>query len=330
MTFIDSLRPPSTPAARNPVARRLMLAGVVGLTAVSISACGSTTPSPSPSEPVTAAVAASASPSPSPTASPMTLDIDRSFWHSGFEVTLGRAVFTPTAAGGEVIVDASLRNDGPKTASFTGELALESAGVSVQAAASASDLPVVPGAATGTGTLAFEVGPEFDLSAAVLRVGDAGVVQSVIAFGDAVADIGNEPVELAWKSASGRAGSVRVTLSEGVVRSDDPLTHRQLEPGHALVDLTFDVHRYGGAHSTTFIGTDNLRLRLPDGTTVAVRGDGISNPAALLAPGATIHDLHVRFEVPAPAEGRYSLVVSSLTPDPGHHTARIPFQVELG
>ena len=152
----------------------------------------------------------------------------------------------------------------------------------------------------------------------------------MIALGSAVGDVSNEPVDLGLGSTRGRAGSVRVTLTGGVVRSDDPLTHRQLESGHALVDLTFDVRRFGGAHATTFIGTDNLALRLPDGTTVAVRGDGISNPAELLAPGATIRDLHVRFEVPAPADGRYSLVVSSLTTDPGHDTARIPFRVELG
>ena len=302
MTFIDSPRPPSTPATRVTVARRLALVGAAGFTAVSVAACGSSTPSSTgpAAQPAPSTVASSSTPSPTATPTTTSLIVGRSIWYSGFEVALGEVVLTPTAGGADVVVEATFRNEGPKAASFPGvDLALESSGVSVLADASASELPQVPGQATGTGTFAFQVGPDFDLDAAVLTVGDAAAVQSVITLGSALGDVTNEPVDLGLDSPPARAGSVRLTLTDGMVRSDDPLTHRQLESGHALVDLTFDVRRFGGANATTFIGTDNLALRLPDGTTVAVRGDGISNPGELLAPGATIRDLHVRFEVPA-------------------------------
>ena len=342
MTFIDRFRPPPTALissassgspGRTPTARRLALAGAVGLTAVSVAACGSTGPSISsaqPADPVTAVVEPSASPAATPSLAPTSVDIDQTFWHSGFEVTLGQAVLTPTADGADVVLAATFVNDGPKATTFPAvDLVLESAGVSVLADGGDTDRPTVPGSATGTGAFAFHVHPEFDLTSAVLTIGNASGVQSIVSLGSR-ASVTNEPIDLGLTSLRGRAGSVRATVTDGVVRSDDPLTHRQLDSGHALIDLTFDVRRFGGANTTTFIGTDNLALRLPDGTTVAVRGDGLSNPGELLAPGASLHDLHVRFEVPASVDGRYALVLKSLTTDAHHDSARLPFQVDLG
>ena len=74
----------------------------------------------------------------------------------------------------------------------------------------AASCRAVPGDSTGTGTFAFQVGPEFDLGSAVLTVGDAAAVQSVVAFGYDPADVTNEPVDLGLATLRGRAGSVRV------------------------------------------------------------------------------------------------------------------------
>ncbi len=55
----------------------------------------------------------------------------------------------------------------------------------------------------------------------------------------------------------------------------------------------------------------NVALKLPDGTSVAVRSDGISGVNELLQgkEGTTITGLSVRFDVPSPAAGEYALII---------------------
>ena len=191
MTFIDSTpvpRPPPPPVSRWPDAWR---SSALPASPPSASPLVARPLRPPPGQRPNRApptVASSSTPSPSRHPDDHVADVGRSIWHSGFEVPSVEVRASRRQLGGATW---SWRRPsattGPKAASFPAvDLALESAGVSVLADAErAASCRTVPGDATGTGSFAFQVGPEFDLGSAVLTVGDAAAVQSVIALGSA-------------------------------------------------------------------------------------------------------------------------------------------------
>lgn len=301
--------------------RRLALA-VVAAAALVLAACGS---DDGKSEPERSAEVTS--PPPTTGASAQTRDIDETFWYSGFKVTLGEAALEPGRGTATLTIDAEFENEGDDSATFSDvAISLASAGENYQLDTLSTDLPTVPGASKGKGTFAFMVEPSFSFDDAVLTIGNPDNNQAVVPFGEEGELVSNEPVPIT-STASGTAGEFTLQLKGGEIRFDDPDTHRPIEKGHTLIVLDFDVTRNGGQNDTTFIGTENLALKLPDGTSVAVRNDGISNPVELISPDATLKDLTARFEGDNPYAGTYTLVLK-YTVSTGPAETEIPFTVE--
>jgi hypothetical protein len=254
-----------------------------------------------------------------------TTSIDQAIWYAGFKVTLGDAELSPGASGGDLVIEAEFENQGSDSAGFNDvAVALSSEGENYEPGLD-TDLPTVPGEAKGKGSFAFAVESSFSLDDAVLTIGNPDNNQAVVPLGDEGELVTNEPVPVIT-TASGTAGPFTLQLKGGEIRFDDPETHRPIEKGHTLVILDFDLTRAGGENDITFIGDENLALTLPDGTSVAVRNDGISNPAELVAPGATLKDLTARFEGDIPYAGTYTLVLK-YDGSEGPAQAEIPFTV---
>jgi hypothetical protein len=308
--------------------RLLGVGFLAAVVAAALTGCSGSNAATEPSAPLSESPAAVvlASPGPSTPAAPESLAVDATVWQSRVELTLVDATLDPVAG---LTVTAQVKNLGHRDASLADTaVALESGSQTYPMDVSESELPVVPGGSEGEVTFVVPVHDVVDTASAVLTVGSAAGHQVRVPLTPGSSATTNEPVVLDVENRTVRSGSAKVELTAGQVRYDDPLTHREVESGHAILDLTFDVSRLGGANRTTFIGTDNLMLALPDGTSVAVRQDGLSNPGELLAPGATVRDLHVRFEVPDGLGGRYVLRLSSLTPDGAKHWKSVAFTVE--
>jgi hypothetical protein len=87
--------------------------------------------------------------------------------------------------------------------------------------------------------------------------------------------------------------------------------------------LTYTA-RYRGDFSGGFAFTGaNVKLRLPDGTTIAARADGHSQSVTVLASGVSSPGLIARFDVPVPGAGEYALEITD-----GSTRKAIPFMIE--
>lgn len=253
--------------------------------------------------------------------------VDETFWYAGFKVTLGDADLTPSpnrSPTGQLAIDASFENQGTSSAGF-GSVEVNLSSGDEFYRNDASELPTVPGEATGKGTFAFVVEPSFSFDDAVLTVGSAENNQATIPLGDEGELVTNEPVPIT-STPSGTAGQFTVQVKGGELRFDDPDAHRALEDGKTLIALDFDLTRTGGQINTNFSGSSNLALQLPDGTQVTVLRDGKSNPNELVAPDETLRDLTVRFEGDIPYAGDYALILKYDGTD-GPAEAEIPFTV---
>jgi hypothetical protein len=120
-----------------------------------------------------------------------------------------------------------------------------------------------------------------------------------------------EPVELAI-TGSATAGAVTLNVTSVEVRTDLPERHSITEAGKTTIIVHFSATVGTGIPiGEGVLQSQNVALKLPDGTAVAVRSDGVSGVNELLQgkEGTTIPDLSVRFEVPLPADGNYAFVV---------------------
>jgi hypothetical protein len=103
-----------------------------------------------------------------------------------------------------------------------------------------------------------------------------------------------------------------VTLTGAELRADLPEKHSEEEAGKLALTVFFTATPQAGIQVGQGVLQDgNVALTLPDGTSVAVRSDGISGVNEILQgkEGTTILDLSVRFDVPAPAEGDYAFIL---------------------
>ena len=140
-----------------------------------------------------------------------------------------------------------------------------------------------------------------------------------------------EPQQVA-ASGSATAGAVTVTLTGVEVRADLQEKHSEEEAGKLALTVSFSASPAAGIQVGQGVLQDpNVALKLPDGTSVAVRSDGTSGVNEILQgkEGTTITDLSVRFEVPSPAAGEYALIIKGkYGPSGAQVQAEAPFTVE--
>lgn len=269
--------------------------------------------------PPTGGPSASAAPQPTPTVTAYRLD--RSVWYGGFVLTFIRATSTLDPKGGPVAVDVLVGNPGDDDATLDGPVLLASGGTAVEPTRE-SALPLVASRSLVEATLVFEVDGDFDVATAAIRVGRPEEHQAILPL---VAGTASTVTLAPWRSAvavDGQAGSLFVELRGVELRADLPDWREELD--RSLMALTLTYHatfRSDFSGGFAFTGA-NVALRLPDGTTIGPRRDGHSQSVAVLAARTRQTGLRSRFEVPAPGNGHYALVIKD-----GSKAVELPFDV---
>ena len=250
-----------------------------------------------------------------PTAPPIdSITIGKSFWHAGWNVTLGEATLRQDELGTRTVtIDATFENLSNQTATFNSQVVLTSGGDSFGDTGIEQDLPNVPAGFSNDGLLAIRVDDAFSLDDATLTVGNPGNNQAIVPIGpdSPVELISLEPLQIT-STGSASAGPVSFTLTGVELRADLPDWLEEVEEGQLAMIVSFEVTVGEGITvGEGVLQSENVALKLPDGTAVAVRTDGRSGVNELLQgrEGTTIQDLSVRFIVDEPAAGQYAFVV---------------------
>jgi hypothetical protein len=171
-------------------------------------------------------------------------------------------------------------------------------------------LPIVPSGSTGSGQLAFASLPaDFELAGTDLVFGQSDIHQARVPLGGDGTPVTLAPVEVTGPGST-TAGELSLTITGGRVDYGDTITHYPVPADKALLTLTFDVTASAGLDGyDRNLGGANLRLQLPDGTSLATRQDGLSSPNEIVSRSASLQALQARFEVPAETSGRLHLVL---------------------
>jgi hypothetical protein len=247
-----------------------------------------------------------------PQATEETADVNQSFWHAGWKVTLGEVTLRIEGSSRIVEIGAQFENLGEATATFDSRLVLLSGGQSYDEPTLDQEFPRVPGELSGNGLITFRVDDDFTLDDATLLVGNPANNQATVPIGpdgDDLVDLAPREIDV---TGSATAGAVTLTVERIEIRADLPDVHSIAEEGKKLIIVYFSATIGSGIPiGEGVLQSANVALKLPDGTAVAVREDGRSGVNELIQgrEGTTIQDLSVRFEVPEPVEGAYAFVV---------------------
>jgi hypothetical protein len=269
---------------------------------VLLAACGpESAPSASPDP--------TAVPEPTPTVTTHKLSVE--VWYAGFVLAFDEARATFDPRGGIVDIDGRLENPGPDEAPFESPIRLTAGGLAW--APEESDLPLVPPQAGAAFRLHFVVDRPLEAASLILRVGRPADQQAIVPFEprspDGPLTVSLEPAVAALDGLEVEGGALRLSLTDIETRWDVPDWRLPLPLGVALVTIRFDATYTGSFAGGFALTAANLRARLRDGTLVAPRPDGRSQPIVLLEPGLTASGLVARFEVPADSVGLGLVVI---------------------
>lgn len=259
---------------------------------------------PDPSRPA----AASGSPA---AAAPTEIQIGKSYWYTGFKVTLGaaRIVASSFGDGKAVTIEGVFQNLSPEHPRKPTSDVLLTVGDRTYAELDnpLSQLPEVPAQRSQPGRYAFAVDEHFVLADAVLVVGNPTARQANVPFTgpDGLVALEPKPLAVTGKVLREKTGSVFMTVSAAEVRADEPLLHGEAPTGQEFLRLTFSATNNTSAGFAWVFDRD-LHLRLPDGTVIAT-ADNCSRAQIYPAPHATVTGGLACFLVPAPANGEYLL-----------------------
>ncbi len=176
-----------------------------------------------------------------------TVAIDEDFWHAGWQVTLGDAVFAPGDTGATVTIDAKFANLGTDTSTFDSQTVLIAGGDNFEAERFGEGLPEVPGGLSGNGEFVFAVSDDFSFDDAVLRIGNAENNQATIPVGpDATEELVTlEPQDVGVTGAI-TAGALTINLEAAEVRADLPDVHSITEKGSTTITVRFSASPVAG------------------------------------------------------------------------------------
>jgi hypothetical protein len=288
------------------------LAATALATTVALAAClddGQASPGPS----------AVATAEPTPTTTVYTFDT--TIWYEGLEIHVVSVTATLESIGGPVQV--LLRLDNPTASDSQLDAVVSLVVGTVRAEPTReSRIPTVPAGESAAATLTFELQGITSIDTAVIEFGAGPLHVAKLPVTAAAGDLlALEPVTLDL-SGSASAGSLKLSLTGGVLRWDLPDWSQELEAGLQALTLTYDG-TYAGDFAGGFAFTgDNVALRLPDGTVVTARRDGHSQSVELIGPRKTKRGMFSRFEIPAGLTGEFALLVRN-----GSAEKAIPFAI---
>jgi hypothetical protein len=250
-------------------------------------------------------------------AKPTEVQVNRSYWYGGFKVTLGTARLSPAATGGDgppvVAIDATFQNlsRDRDDATPTEDLLLTSGSDSYGDLSEAhAELPEVPAQRSKTGVIAIEVDDKFDLTQAVLTVGEPRFRQAVVPLArpDGAILLEPRPIKVEGRVyPRGSSKEVFITVTGGEVRADDWANLAQAPSGQEYVLISFTATNEGAA-GMTYVFDRDLTLVKPDGTKAGNAGS-CSRAQVYVQPNSTVKpDGQACFEVTAPAAGAYRFV----------------------
>jgi hypothetical protein len=243
------------------------------------------------------------------------VQVNRSYWYAGFKVTLGTARLSSanTGSGGSpvVAIDATFQNLSPnRDAAAPGDLIVTSGADSYDKLSDAhAELPEVPAKRSKTGVIAIEVDDRFDLSQAVLTVGEPRSRQAVVPLArrDGAILLEPRPINVKGRAYPEGRKDVFITVTGGEVRADDAGNLAQAPAGQEYVLISFTATNDGPA-GMTYVFDRDLNLVMPDGTKVGNAGS-CSRAQVHVQPNSTVTpDGQACFAVPAPATGAYRFV----------------------
>lgn len=293
--------------------------------AVCLSACGGTR-SKRPVPVVTTTTAAGAS---TTTLPPVTQAVNHAVYYAGFKLGLGTATLHTNDFGTRVVdIATTVGNEGTDPETFGSTLDLFAAGKHYSPDDVGTKLPTVAGQAQTNGNISFDVDDKFAFGDAVLTIGHPSHEQVVLPLGAPTAG-GGVSIDLAPATfavtGTASTGPLRLTVSDVVLRADNPKDHLEAEKGKRFLSITFDVTDTSGFPAGYAFTHENVALKLPDGTQLAP-DDG---PIQLLNPNSTLSGQTARFTVPAPGRGSYQVVLIDDIAAP-HTTSAIPITVPAG
>jgi len=209
---------------------------------------------------------------------------------------------------GDLQISATFENVGENESRLDATINLSSNGQPVRESFD-MDIPSVPAGDSVDGIFGFSVKSDFTLDDAVLTLGTPAVQQVVLPLGTSAGEFaGLEPMALPL-SGSASTGQIEITVDGGELRADKPETHGQMKSGKLALTLTYSATNHGTSAADFVFASENMHLRLPDGTEIGTLNDGRSQSIVDIASGTTAPDLMSRFEIEDPATGQYTLVV---------------------
>lgn len=256
--------------------------------------------------------------------------IDEAFWHSGWKVELASATLNPETPA--VTFEGTFENLGEATAEFNSQLIIEQADRKYDKRAAGDQVPFVSGGGVQEGSFGIVVDGNFNFDQAILVVGKAGNQQARVPLGGAGELISLEPQRMDVQGQA-VAGRLVLDLSEVEIRTDLPDIHNTTKAGQRVMVVRFFATdtRPAGTASSHNLQSQNLALKLPNGTTLAVRSDGRSAPNVLVTSAMAKSVLTARFDITDPVAGSYALVVQGPYADAGGAAAgEVRFQIPEG
>lgn len=189
-------------------------------------------------------------------------------------------------------------------------------------APSDTDLPLVPVGRKGNGALRFGVDEKFSLVDAVLRIGSAPrhvVVVPLCPGPSSPETVLLAPVDIGVNGVI-EAGQVTTTIKKVRLAVDYP-NHRTRDAKKLTMYVTMDVAaKVSEEYKDYYLESRSYSLKLPNGNTA--EAEDWSYESDFIDNDRTETDVVMRFEVPNPPAGAYSLVYEppargEVRPEPG-------------
>lgn len=251
-----------------------------------------------------------------------TLTIDHEVWFAGWHVQLSEVAVTQYSNGTEIKVDATFENlrEGQlrnfETAVLWERLLLVWQGHYLPVDEVIA--PDLPKGQPGAGSLVFVASPDFNLDDATLLFGTDTQQRAVVPLGpEGQAPVSLEPMPIAVDQELSVDSQIFYVRSGQLDASDGTY---QADAGTLTVSFEVDVTVTKGQYN---VNREHFQLELPDGsvTGTAVWGTDVNE---LLSAGEKARNLPIAFQIPAPFDGSYVLV---LREQGSEQTGRIPFTI---
>ncbi len=257
-----------------------------------------------------------------PKAGLQNVTVNKTVWYAGLKVTVGVVSYDPNRDA-EVLAEMRLENLSKESLhGFDFHVSFKSGTQYFEGRMIESN--PVPALTVSDYAVGFEyvrlAGP-LEECTIVFGGGEAAQALVPLGSGDLVT---NEPRTVV-SAAKVVTEDLTVTVTQCELRADFVPEQRQTARGKYVLGCEFDVH-YDGDLSGHYFDEDNVRVRLPDGTSVSptyVTGGGV------VVRNETLSDVYGGFTFKWPAPGKYTLQIIDTDGDPlsASNTFDVPFTV---